>query len=212
MVRKKIGSLSRAGGLALCTIAAIAQQPRFPQYKLEDTIPGPQRALAERMLKETRAGLGGPWNIMLRSPGMAEGMVALYNHFRRNTRLPQRLVEFGILITAREWSAQYEWFVHYPIALTQGMSAEVLADVRANRRPAGMKPDEEAVYNFAVEILRKHFVSDATFQKAKSELGEEQVVDLIALVGTYVAIGALLNVSEVKGTVTEGPGFLPIAR
>jgi 4-carboxymuconolactone decarboxylase len=210
MTRSRILTLSV--GFIFCALVATAQQPRFPQVKLEDTTPGPQRALAERMLKQTRAGLGGPWNIMLRSPGMAEGMFTLYNHFRWNTKLPQRLVEFGILIASREWNAQFEWFVHYPLAISQGVSAETLADLRANKRPTGMKPDEEIVYDFAIEILRKHFVSDATFQKAKSILGEEQVVDVTALVGSYVAIGALLNVAEEKGTATEGPGFLPITK
>jgi 4-carboxymuconolactone decarboxylase len=210
MTRSRMLTLSV--GFTFCALLATAQQPRFPQFKLEDTIPGPQRALAERMLKQTRAGLGGPWNIMLRSPGMAEGMFTLYNHFRWNTKLPQRLVEFGILIASREWNAQFEWFVHYPLAISQGVSAETLADLRANKRPTGMKPDEEIVYDFAIEILRKHFVSDATFQKAKSILGEEQVVDVTALVGSYVAIGALLNVAEEKGTATEGPGFLPITK
>lgn len=101
--------------------------------------------------------------------------------------------------------------MHHPLAISQGMSAEALADLRANKRPSLMKPDEEAVYELAIEILRKHFVSDGTFQKAKAILGEEQAVDATALVGAYVAIGALLNVAQEKGTATEGPGFLPVA-
>jgi 4-carboxymuconolactone decarboxylase len=201
----------RAGMALLFALAAAGQQPRFPQLKLEDTS-GAQRVLAERMLKETRAGLGGPWNVMLRSPGMAEGMISLYNHFRWKTALPQRLVELGILITAREWSVPYEWFIHYPLAVSQGVSPAVLADLRVGKRPAGMKADEQILYHYAIELLRNHVVSDATFQKAKAQLGEEQVVDLTALVGSYIAIGALLNVGEVKGTATDGPEFLPIDR
>jgi 4-carboxymuconolactone decarboxylase len=201
----------RACMILLFTFAAAAQQPRFPQLKLEDTS-GAQRVLAERMLKETRAGLGGPWNVMLRSPGMAEGMMSLYNHFRWKTALPQRLVELGILVTAREWSVPYEWFIHYPLAVSQGVTPSVLADLRVGKRPAGMKPDEAILYDYAIELLRKHVVSEATFQKAKAELGEEQVVDLTALIGSYVAIGGLLNVGEVTGTATSGPEFLPIGR
>ena len=91
--------------------AASGQQDRFPQLKLEDTT-GDQRVLAERMLKETRIGLGGPWNVMLRSPGMSEGLLGLYNYFRWKTALPHPLVELAILTTAREWSVQFEWFAH----------------------------------------------------------------------------------------------------
>src|SRR6266849_6244611 len=133
-------SLVTAGLLASACVA-LGQQDRFSQLKLEDTT-GNQRALAERMLKETRVGLGGPWNIMLRSPEMSEGLLSLYNYFRWKTALPHRLVELAILTPAREWSVQFEWFAHYPLAVQAGLSPAVLSDLRARRRPENMKPDE----------------------------------------------------------------------
>src|SRR6476660_9362581 len=128
-----------------CVLAASAQQDRFQQLKLEDTS-GDQRALAERMLKETRVGLGGPWNVMLRSPEMSEGLLSLYNYFRWKTALPQPLVELAILTTAREWSVQFEWFAHYPPALKAGVSPAILADLRVRKRPENMKPDQAVTY------------------------------------------------------------------
>src|SRR6266851_1050818 len=189
-------------------LSASAQADRFPQVKLEDT-QGDQRALAERMLKETRIGLGGPWNVMLRSPEKSEGLLSLYNYFRWKTALPQPLVELAILTTAREWSVQFEWFAHYPVALKAGVSPAVLADLRVGKRPEHMKPEEAVTHDFAVELCRKHVVSDATFQKAKTLLGEKNVVDLTSLVGTYMSVGALLNVAEVKTTAKDGPDYLP---
>lgn len=190
------------------SLASGQQPPRFPQLKLEDTT-GDQRAIAERMLKETRVGLGGPWNIMLRSPDMAAGMMELYNHFRWRSALPTRLVELGILVTAREWPSAYEWYIHYPLAIKAGLAPQTLADVRAGRRPATAKPDEAALYDFSVQLLTRHMVSDAVFERAKTSLGEKGVVDLTALVGTYAAIGGLLSVSEVTGAPGEGPEYLP---
>lgn len=198
--------------LLLCATGLVAQQPRFPQLKLEETTPGPQRTVAEKMIKETRVGMGGPWNIMLRSPTTAQAMVDLYHYFRWDSSLSTRLVEFGILVTSRESEAPYEWFVHYPLALQEGVQAAALADVKAGKRPTAVKEDEAAVYDFAIEQLRKHVVSDGTFQKAKAALGEKGVVDLGTLVGTYVAIGGLLNLSEVWGTPGNGPEFLPIPK
>jgi 4-carboxymuconolactone decarboxylase len=205
MTRTTLAALS----LLTYSGAAFAQTDRFPQLKLEDT-QGDQRALAERMLKETRIGLGGPWNVMLRSPNMSEGLLNLYNYFRWKTALPQPLVELAILTTAREWSVQFEWFAHYPIALKAGLSPALIADLRAGKRPADMKPEETVAYDFAVELCRKHFVSDATFQKAKALWGDKTVVDLTSLIGTYISIGALLNVAEVKTSAKDGgPDFLP---
>ncbi len=190
------------------SILASAQAPRFPQLKLEDTT-GDQRALAERMMKETRVGLGGPWNVMLRSPKMAAGLVDLYNYFRWNSSLPARIVELGILTTSRECSAPYEWYIHYPLAIKAGVSAATLAAVREGRRPTSAAPDELAAYGAAIDLLRRHVVGERAFQAAKAALGEQGVVDLTALVGTYVAIGGLLNLSEVGGADGSGPEFLP---
>src|SRR5882762_4611231 len=126
--------------LLSCALAASAQQDRFRQLKLEDTS-GDQRTLAERMLKETRVGLGGPWNIMLRSPGMSEGLLSLYNYFRWKTDLPHPLMELAILTTAREWSAEFEWFAHYPIAIKEGLPPALLGELRVGKRPTNMKPE-----------------------------------------------------------------------
>jgi 4-carboxymuconolactone decarboxylase len=200
--------LLTALGLLACSGAAFAQPDRFPPLKLEDT-QGDQRALAERMLKETRIGLGGPWNVMLRSPNMSEGLLNLYNYFRWKTALPQPLVELAILTTAREWSVQFEWFAHYPLALKAGLSPALVADLRVGKRPENMKHEEAVAYDFTVELCRKHFVSDTTFQKAKALWGDKTVVDLTSLIGTYISIGALLNVGEVKTSAKDGPDFLP---
>src|SRR5271165_1574011 len=106
--------------LLIAALPLCAQQPRLPQLKLED-LTGDQRALAERMIGETRSGLGGPFNSMLRSPQMSEGLMSLYNYFRHNTALPRPLVELAILVTACEWSAQFEWYMHYSPARAEGV-------------------------------------------------------------------------------------------
>jgi 4-carboxymuconolactone decarboxylase len=208
--------LSALSVLFAAALASPAQQigppmgGRFPQIKIEDTT-GEQRAMAERMMKETRAGITGPWNVALRSPGMAFGFIELYNYFRRNSSLPTRLVELGICTTAREFDVAYEWQVHQPLAVQAGVPAAALADIRDGRPPKGLKSDEQAVYDFATEFLRKHFVSDATFHRAKTELGEKGVVDLAALVGTYVTFGAILNIGEVPNvSPKDSPAYMPV--
>lgn len=196
--------------LVVLSVACLAQ-PRFAQKKLEETT-GAERALAERFLKETRTGLGGPWNLMLRSPVMSEHLLEIYNYYRWKSTIPKPLMELAILVTAREWSAQFEWFAHYPIALKEGVSASLLADLRVGKRPSKMSAEEAVVYDFATEICRKHFVSEATFRRAKELFGEKDVVDLTSLIGTYISIGALLNVGEVPGATGQGADWLPPLR
>jgi len=101
-----------------------------------------------------------------------------------------------ILITAREWSQDYEWAVHYPIALKAGIRQETADAIAEGRRPAAMNPDEEVVYDFTSELLRNKQVSDPTFERAKSRFGTQGVVDMTGIAGYYTLLAMQLNVAQ----------------
>jgi 4-carboxymuconolactone decarboxylase len=110
--------------------------------------------------------------------------------------VPPRLNEFAILITGRLWRSQVMWYAHDPLATKAGLAPQIVADLKANRRPANMQPDEAAVYDFVMELTTKHEVSDETFARTKALLGDQQVVDLTAVTGTYVTVAMLLAMGE----------------
>jgi 4-carboxymuconolactone decarboxylase len=176
-------------------LAPATKSPRFPQLTMEQ-LNEQQRPLAEQILKVSSVGLAGPYNPLLRSPVLGQRMFDLLRYLRWNTSVPFRLNEFAILITGRLWRSQIEWFAHAPLAIKAGLSPEIVADLKANRRPENMKPDEAVVYDFVMELSTKHQVSDATFDRAKKLLGEQQVVDLTAVTGTYVTVAMLLAMAE----------------
>jgi 4-carboxymuconolactone decarboxylase len=184
---------------AVCAQVSLAQTPpkakRFPQLTLEQLDPQ-ARPLGEEILKISSVGLGGPYNPMLRSPIMADRLKRLLDYLRFNTSLPIRLNEFAILIQGRLWTSQVEWYAHYPLALKAGLPASVADDLKANIRPRGMKPDEEVVYDVSMELSTKHEISDELFTRAKALLGEKQLVDLVAVNGTYALVAMLLSVAE----------------
>ncbi len=97
---------------------------------------------------------------------------------------------------AREWTQDYEWYVHQPLALKEGLKPEIAQAVFEGRRPDGMAPDEEAVYEFATELNRTKRVSDKTFQRATAAVGEQGVIDIVGLQGYYTLIAMTLNVSR----------------
>ncbi|WP_342111958.1 carboxymuconolactone decarboxylase family protein [Methylobacterium sp. SI9] len=185
-----------------------AHAPRFPQLTLEQLTPA-QRPLGEKILKISSVGLAGPYNPMIRSPEMAQRMYDLLDYLRWHTSVPTRLNEFAILIQGRLWRSQVEWFAHAPLALKAGLSEQVVADLKANKRPEGMKPDEAAVYDFCMELSTQHAVSDETFARAKAVLGEQGVVDLTALTGTYVTVAMLLSMAEEGVPPGKEPPFKP---
>ena len=147
-------------------------------------------------MKISSVGLGGPYNIMLRSPVFADRMKRLLDYLRFNTSLPTRLNEFAIIIQGKVWRSQVEWYAHYPLALKAGLPQQVADDLKAGIRPKDMKPDEAVVYDVSMEMINHHQISDALFQKAKAVLGEQQLVDLVAVSGTYVTVAMLLALGQ----------------
>jgi 4-carboxymuconolactone decarboxylase len=199
---KKLILLTMSGALAVVVIVTPAprvsssdKEPRFSQLKMEQ-LDDQQRPVAEEIMKVSSVGLGGPYNPLLRSPVMAGRTVKLLDYLRFNTSVPRKLNEFAILIQARLWTSQIEWYVHYPLAIKAGLPEAVGADLKEGRRPASMQPDEAAVYDLCTEISTNHVVSDATFKRAREILSEQQVVDLIMVSGTYASLAMLINAAE----------------
>ncbi|HEV2957440.1 MAG TPA: carboxymuconolactone decarboxylase family protein [Xanthobacteraceae bacterium] len=181
---------------------------RFPQLTAE-TLTDAQKPLAAQIMKISRVGIGGPYNVLLRSPVMAQRMYDLLDYLRWHSSVPTRLNEFAILIQGRLWRSQVEWFAHFPLAVKAGLSEQVALDLKANKRPEGMQPDEAAVYDFCMELSTKHAVSDATFNRLRQFLSEQQVADLTVITGTYVTIAMVLAVTEASVPPGNEPPFKP---
>jgi 4-carboxymuconolactone decarboxylase len=175
--------------------AAVGREPRFPQLTMPQ-LNDQQRPLGEAIMKISSVGIAGPYNPMLRSPVFGQRMFDLLAYLRWDTSVPLRLNEFAILIIGRQWRSQVEWLAHGPLALKAGLSPQTVAELKANKRPSNMAPDEAVVYDFVTELTTKHEVSDETFARAKKLLGEQQVVDLTAVAGTYVTVAMLLAMAE----------------
>jgi 4-carboxymuconolactone decarboxylase len=177
------------------TFRATGKEPRFPQLTM-DQLNDKQKPLADQVMKVSSVGIGGPYNLMLRSPVFGQKMFDLLYYLRWQTSMPLKLNEFAILIIGRQWRSQVEWFAHAPLAIKAGLSPDIVADLKANKRPASMSPEEAAVYDFVTELTTKKAVSDETFSRAKQLLGEQQVVDLTAVAGTYVELAMMLAMAE----------------
>ncbi|MEY4713034.1 MAG: hypothetical protein RIS88_2484 [Pseudomonadota bacterium] len=169
---------------------------RLAQLAYEE-LPASVRPLADDILKVSSAALGGPYNALLRSPDMARRCFDLLDYLRFRTSVDKRLNEFAILIQARIANAQYEWWAHEPIARRAGLPDPVMDDLRACRRPATMQEDERLVYDFCVQLSLNHRVPDALWQEAMTRMGEQAVVDLTVLSGTYTMVSMLLNATQV---------------
>ena len=191
----------------LCAGSAFAQQSppdlealgltggRFPPLAWEE-LNADQRTMIEHVLAGPRDSLGGPFNVLLRSPEMGDRLQEFGGTMRFLDSIPVALRELAIIITARHWTSEYEWRVHSRAAHQAGIDAAVVDAIRAGRRPESLTSAEAAVYDFSTELLTMHEVGDATFAAARDALGESGLVDLMALMGYYQTVAMMLNVDR----------------
>ncbi|MEA2840381.1 MAG: 4-carboxymuconolactone decarboxylase [Methylobacteriaceae bacterium] len=182
-------------GASLLAPPARGKEPRFPQLTMEQ-LNEQQRPLGEQVMKVSSVGLAGPYNPMMRSPVLGQRLFDLYHYLRWETSVPTKLNEFAILIIGRQWRSQVEWYAHAPLAQKAGLSPEIIAQLKANKRPSGMAEDEAAVYDFVTELTTTHEVSDATYSRAKKIFNDQQIVDLTSVAGCYVSVAMLLAMAE----------------
>jgi 4-carboxymuconolactone decarboxylase len=194
-------AIAVAVGFALVGFASVvgAQSPlppRFPDLPKEGMTDA-QKRVYDAIAGGPRGGVRGPFGVLLRSPDLADRVQKVGEHLRFNSSLPPRLNEFAILINARFWGSKYEWYAHRPLALKGGLAESIADEVARGTRPAGMKDDEEVVFDFCSILHRQHVVDDVLFKRAVSALGEQGVVDLIGVSGYYTLVSMILNVAEI---------------
>jgi len=169
--------------------------PRFKPLAQEE-MSEEQRKVYREIAGGPRGGVRGPFNALLRSPELADRAQKMGEYVRFNTSLPPRLSELAILITARYWSSQYEWFAHAPLAAKGGLASSVIAEIQNGKRPGGLSEDEAVVYDFCTELHEKKTVGDAAYKRALARFGERGIVDLVGVSGYYTLVSMVLNVAR----------------
>ncbi|HXD04723.1 MAG TPA: carboxymuconolactone decarboxylase family protein [Burkholderiaceae bacterium] len=183
-----------AAALAACGTLAVAQS-RFPTIAPGSYTPE-QKQAAQEFEAARKVPVFGPFEPLMYSPQVMTQARSMGDYLRYKSAIGNKLSELAILVTAREWTQDYEWYVHHPIALKVGIKPEVTEAIAQGRRPVGMSEEEETVYDFAVELLRNKHVSDATFSRAEKRFGKQGTVDLTAIVGYYTFLAMELNTAQ----------------
>lgn len=191
-------AVAATGGWFAATLfapPATSKEPRFPLLTM-DQLDARQKPLGEQVMKVSSVGLAGPYNPMMRSPVLGQKLFDLFAYLRWDTSVPTKLNEFAIIIIGRQWRSQVEWFAHAPLAQKAGLSPDIIADLKANKRPAKMAEDEAVVYDFVTELTTTKKVSDETYARAKKIFNDQQIVDLTAVAGNYVMVAMMLAMAE----------------
>jgi 4-carboxymuconolactone decarboxylase len=179
----------------LTAIVPVQAQERFAPLAPEQMSPA-QASVADAIIA-TRGSLNGPFQAWLRDPALADRLQKLGEQIRFHSSLRPALNEFAILITARHWTSQFEWYAHYPLAIKAGLDPAIAADLAAGERPRNMPDDVATVYDFSTQLHAAGDISDSTYDAAVKKFGETGIVDLIAVNGYYDLVSMTLGVAHV---------------
>ncbi len=180
----------------LMPLAALHAQDRMPPIQPGAMTDAQLDAVQEHERIRGVPISGGPWVPLMRSPEVMRRSRAMGDYLRFNTALQPRLSEFVILMTARQWTQQYEWNVHHDIALNAGLSPAITQAIAEGRRPPDMAEDEAVLYAMFTELHETKGVSNATYDEAVAQFGESGVIDAVGIIGYYSLLAMVMNTAR----------------
>jgi 4-carboxymuconolactone decarboxylase len=181
--------------LALSAGSAASAQDRMPPIAPE-AYDGAQKKAAEEFQAARKGPVFGPFSVLIRSPELMSAYRTFGDYLRFHASVGNKLTELIILVTAREWTQDYEWYVHAPIALKQGIGQDIINAIAEGRRPSGMSEDMEICYDLTIELHRNKRVADATYARAVKLFGEKGVIDIVAINGYYTSLAMAMNTTR----------------
>jgi len=169
---------------------------RLPQIPYEEMTPD-QQNLHDEILSGPRTHIAGPMHTWFLSPTYGSLIQKVGAFCRYETSLEPRLSELAIIIVARHWDADVEWFAHSKIAFENGLAQETIDAIRIRKRPHFEREDEELIFDITTSILDTKTLSDEMFVIAENKMGKKTLLELTAIIGYYCNIAIQLNVFEI---------------
>ena len=166
--------------------------PRFARLTTDAMTPR-QREVAAEISAGPRGEVRGPFVALIHHPELAARLQALGEFLRFGSVLPPALLELAVLVCARRWTCQHEWYAHERIARKEGLDEHVIEAIKAGRRPEPMTPAQAAVYDFCSAAHATGRVEDPQFDAIRAAHGVEGVLELLALSGYYTLMAMVLN-------------------
>jgi 4-carboxymuconolactone decarboxylase len=189
-------------------VGEVAFEQRMPPL-LPEQMTAAQRSAAEALIAGPRKAVKGPFVPLLRSPELMDRLQKVGEYLRFHSSLDQRIGELVMMIVAREWTQQFEWHVHAPLARTTGVADETIAALADGRRPSAMAGDEAVAYDFCDELLRTKGVSETTYRRTVAAFGEHGVIDMLGVAGYFTTVSMVMNVAHSPPEERSGFALAP---
>jgi 4-carboxymuconolactone decarboxylase len=159
----------------------------------KDKLTAAQKQIYDDIASVRRGNVKGPFAIWLRVPEIADKANQFGNVLRAKGSIEKRLFELMVLVVARRWSAQYEWFAHEDQALKAGVSTEVVEALRHQRRPEFQRDDERLVYELTSALQESKTLAIGLYDRGVAAFGLDQMIEFVTAVGFYTMVAVMLN-------------------
>lgn len=153
--------------------------------------------------------VGGPFGVLMHSPGLAEMVCKTGAHVRLQSSLTMVERELAILSLCRERDAAYEWAAHVNTARNAGMREEAIEVMRNGADPSGLEPDERDIISYTRQLLRNNKVDQALFDQLVQRHGVRWLVEVTATIGQYSYISCINNAFGMEPN-PDAPDKLPV--
>lgn len=203
-----VRNLSCALFLMLGATTAMAQQRMLPIP--DDKMSEAQKKIVADIVSGPRGRLSPPFVPLLRSPDLLSRVQRVGEYLIYHNSLNPRIFELSVLLVARQWTQQFEWRTHYPLALKAGLKQEAVDAIAEGRRPTALAEDEAVAYDFVAELLANRSVSDPTYARTLDKFGEQGLIDIVGSVGFYSSIAMVANVDRTALPEAATPLLKPL--
>jgi 4-carboxymuconolactone decarboxylase len=143
-----------------------------------------------------RGQVGGPYSILLHSPGVAERVDALSAALRTETELTPQEHVLTALAVARQKDCLFVWSVQAPNARRAGVSDAAIAAVKA-RSTDGLNADQADLVSYAQQVVSATRLDQALFDRLRRAHSARWLVEVTTVAGHFALISGINNAFEV---------------
>ena len=147
---------------------------------------------------ETDQGVLNIYRTIGRNPAAARAFLGWGRFVRLGTSLSQTQSELVILRIGWLCKSGYEFTQHARLALKEGLTPEEIERIKIGPASPLWSEEQRLLLRAADELHQTYFIADGTWEALKAHLTEEQMMDLVYVVGHYTQVCMILNTFGVQ--------------
>lgn len=137
-------------------------------------------------------------NTFARHPQLTQPFLVFNRHLLTSSTLPVRLRQIAILRIAWLKQGRYVWSSHLRTSLRAGLSSEDFEPVKIGESSQHWNDQEKIVLRATNQLAENADIDDVTWQALSAFFSEQQLMDFLFTVGTYLQLAMICNAMRIE--------------